>query len=346
MNSRKPTHLFAAIGVIVLLAVTVVRAQDDRSQWDQPYMNGIAAVVEDKIITLEELRREIAPLVPQIRIQSRNRQEFDNRIAEVTNEVLQNMIDRLLIIREFDNSGYQIPQTYLDSEFDDYITTEFNGDRPRFLNYLQSQGMTVREFRSHLRERIIVNFMMGRMRRSQTEVSPAMIEEYYKENSRRFFREEAVKLRQIVLMQINDRNVLQTLIDEIMAELSKGTPFSEVARKYSQDDRRSEGGDWGWINRSAINKELADVAFATAKGSYSHAIEIDGNVFILFVEDVRNEGIPPLGELREQIEIEITSHLAQQAQKQWLERLRRNAYIKYYVQEAIDNNNRAGNSSM
>lgn len=342
MKPFKSTSLLTTLSIFTLICTATLRAQDDRNQWDQPYVNGIAAVVEDRIITLEELRREIGPLVPQIRLESRNRQEFDQRIAEVTNEVLQNMIDRILIIREFDQSGYQIPQTYLDSEFADYITTEFDGDRPRFLNFLQSQGMTVRQFRSDLRDRIVVNFMRGRMRRSQTEVSPAKIEEYYRKNESQFFKEEAVRLRQIVISPMSDRAALQARVDEVVAELEGGTPFADVARKFSQDERRAEGGDWGWINRSDIRKELADVAFTTAKGKYSHPVELDGYIFILFVEDVRKEGIQPIHAVREQIEIAITSQLARQAQEQWIERLRRDAYIKFYVQEATHNRNQTG----
>ncbi len=346
MKHFNSATILAILAILASIALSGLRAQDSRDQWDQPYVNGIAAVVEDRIITLEELRREIAPLVPQIRLESRNRQEFDQRIADVTNEVLQNMIDRILIIREFNNSGYQIPQTYLDSEYADYITTEFDGDRPRFLNFLQSQGMTVRQFRSDLRDRIIVNFMRGRMRRSQTEVSPAKIEEYYLKNDSQFFKEEAIRLRQILLSPNDNADARQKKVDAVIAELESGTPFADVARKYSQDERRSEGGDWGWINRSDIRKELADVAFSTQKGAYSHPVVLDGFTFILFVEDTRQEGVQPLNAVREQIEIAITSQLARQAQEQWIERLRRNAYIKYYIQEAMQNPNQSGIRSL
>src|SRR5690554_896057 len=96
-------HLIGAALSLSLIS-PLVTAQENRDQWDQPYVNGIAAIVEDSIITLEDLRREIAPLVPQIRTESRNRQEFDQRIGEVSSEVLQQLIDRILILREFESS--------------------------------------------------------------------------------------------------------------------------------------------------------------------------------------------------------------------------------------------------
>ena len=67
------------------------------SQRAPPYENGIAAVVEEKIITFEELRREMSPLIPQIRGESRSEDEFTNKMSQLYLEILQNLIDHVLI---------------------------------------------------------------------------------------------------------------------------------------------------------------------------------------------------------------------------------------------------------
>src|SRR5690606_7801110 len=114
-------HLLIIFSLICALGAQAQLKQD----WDIKYTNGIAAQVNDQIITLEALRKEVAPLVPEVRRSSRTRTEFDRNIQMITREILQNMIDQILIIKEFDEKGYRIPQSYLDNEYDDYITKEF-----------------------------------------------------------------------------------------------------------------------------------------------------------------------------------------------------------------------------
>jgi len=308
------------------------QAQRAHNIWDPPLRQGIAAEVEDQVITFEELRREMSPLMPRIRESARSRSEFNQRMEELYFEVLQNLIDRVLIVKEFKEKEYQIPQTYVENEFDRILREDFDGDRAKFHEYLASQGKNVREFRADLYERIVVSVMRGEKRRSQSQISPERIEKFYNENQVHFYEEESVKLRIIMLRPVanESEDLMRQTTDKVMAELNSGTPFADVARKYSQDSRRDSGGDWGWIKRSDLKDELSAVAFQLAPGEYSQPVTIANQVFILFVEDYREEGIQPLAEVRDRIEEILVGQLARQTQEQWLERLRRDAYVKYY----------------
>ena len=76
---------------------------------------------------------------------------------------------------------------------------------------------------------------------------------------------------------------------------------------------------------------LSDQCFqARASGEFSQPITLGDQIFILFAEEKRDEGIQPINEVRDRIEEILASQLARQAQEQWLERLRREAYIRYY----------------
>ena len=52
--------------------------------------------------------------------------------------------------------------------------------------------------------------------------------------------------------------------------------------------------------------------------------------FLMYVEDRKYAGIQPLDEVRDQIENVILQQMARSSQEQWLERLRRDGYVKYY----------------
>ncbi|WP_309397652.1 peptidylprolyl isomerase [Cerasicoccus maritimus] len=323
--------------LITLSLILALNAQAQlKEDWDIQYTNGIAAQVNDEIITLEALRKEVAPLVPEVRRSSRTRMEFDRNIQQITSEILQNMIDQILIIAEFNEKGYLIPQSYLDNEYDDHITKEFNGNRSEFLEYLRLQGKTDLQFREELRDRIIVGYMRSQMLKSQTEVSPQKIQEYYEKNKSQFFEDEGVKLRMITLMPITgeSEDLMQQQAATIMEQLAQGADFAELATKYSQDMNAANGGDWGWREYTDLRDELGNAARQLSTGQYSQPIDLDGVIYIVKVDEKRESGVKQLAAVRQEIEQAITNRLARQAQERWLERLRKKAYIKFFLREA------------
>src|SRR5210317_1757840 len=124
--------------LILLCPALQLVSQTIHNVWDPPYRQGIAAEVENKIITFEEIRREMSPLIPRIRDSARSRAEFTQRMQELYLEVLQNFIDKVLIVEEFKEKEYQLPQTFVENEFDRILIEDFENDRSRFLEYLES----------------------------------------------------------------------------------------------------------------------------------------------------------------------------------------------------------------
>lgn len=295
--------------------------------------NGIAAVVEDRIITFDEVRREIALLVPQLQRDSRNEEEFRTRLRLLEDEVVQSLVDRVLIVSHFEREGYVLPRSYLEQELEDLIRTDFDDDRGRFLRYLQNQGISVRDFRESLRERIIVQYMRGQMQRSESIVSPALMEEFYEEKKHTFYQEEAVHLRIIQLTSLTNESedVLLQTAEKILSEVEKGTEFKELAERYSQGRRRRDGGDWGWIETNELRDDWREIIAGLEIGEASKPLKSDDVYYILYVQDFREAGIRPIYEVRDEIETILASQMARADQERWLERLRKNAYVRYYL---------------
>lgn len=330
--SLRPFRLSWRVLSVALLPVLPLAGQTVHNIWDPPLKQGIAARAEDRIITFQELRREIAPLIEGVRRESRSPVEFEQRMSELYLEVLQTLIDRILIVKEFERKEYKLPPSYVETEINRRLIEDFNNDRSRFLEYLRSQGMTMRDYRRDLGEQIIVSVMRGQQRRSASEISPERIESFYNDNKIYFYQEESVHLRLIMLKPITDESpdLLRQTANRVLAELREGALFADVAAKYSQDSRRNRGGDWGWINRADLRPELSDVAFSLQPGQFSEPVALADQLFILYVEARRPEGIQPIEEVRERIEQILASQLARQAVGRWLERLRRDAFVIYY----------------
>ena len=329
----KHLRLFNTLLLSASLILTSLHAQNASDPELLRLGNGIAAIAEGQIITVEELRRELEPIIPRLRVESRNAQEFSKRIDELSKEVLQNMIDRIIIVKAAEEKGLLLPESYIDQEYDEVIDRDFAGDRGRFLEYLRARGETARDFRRNIYKRVVVNAMRAETRRSQSEISPERIEEFYVKNKLRFYQEEALHLRQVILTPMASEGLvpLRQTAKKVINELDSGANFGDIARKYSQDDMSRKGGDWGWIERKDIRKELSDIAFALEPGKYSQAIEIGGTIFILYAEDKREEMIQPVAQVRDIIENVLVGEIARETQEKWLSDLRNDAYVRYFL---------------
>ena len=297
------------------------------------FANGIVAVAEEKIITVADVMQEIGPLIPQLRNSARNEKEFQEGLERLQDDAIQNLIDRVLIVKEFrKDEKRQIPQQYIENAVSEELAERFEGDRSKFLAYLRSKGQTIRDYRREVEENIIFQYMQGQQRKSQSIISPVRIETYYNENKDRFYREDEVHLRLIQITR-TDAETDASLMEQgrmIVARFKAGEKFEELAKQFSKDLKRSKGGDWGWLKRSDFRKEFSEVAFSLKKGDASDSVLLPEGAFILFAEDRRFAGIQPLDEVRDQIERVLVQQMGRAAQERWLERLRRNGYVKYH----------------
>lgn len=296
------------------------------------YANGIVAVAEDKIITVADVMNRVAPLLAQLKNEARSEKEYYEGLERYQDTVIQDLIDEVLIIKEFrKDEKRHIPASYVDNAIDDDLAERFEGNRSKFLAYLKAQGKTKLEYRREKEEEIILNYMQGQQRRSASLVSPVRIETYYNENKDQFYREDGVHLR-IIQLNRNEENtdtVIQQKINLITTRLKAGDKFEDLAKEYS-DTNKAKGGDWDWMQRSSLKPEFSEPAFKLKKGEVSEPVVQPEATYLLYAEDRRYAGIQPLDEVRDLIERRLIAQMSRSNQERWLERLRRNGYIKHY----------------
>jgi peptidyl-prolyl cis-trans isomerase SurA len=295
--------------------------------------NGIAAIAEGEIVTFEQLRKSLDPMVPKLRLQAKSEAEFTELINEVSKDILQNIIDRIIIVKEAYNQGIQIPPSYIDGEYESIIKNDFNGNRSQFLAYLNTTGQTQDEFREDLKRNIIVNVMQSQNRRKQSQISPEKIEDFYVNNKIRFYQPELIHLKQIILTP-KSGETMETVLEtanEIVRQLDAGKPIHSLANTYGDKTFNRANGDWGWIKREDLRSELSQVAFDLNIGEYTQPIQLGEAVFILYAENIQREKIQPISQVRDLIEINLSQEIAQNALDEWLEDLRSKAYVRYFL---------------
>ncbi len=337
MSLRRSRFTLSALsaGAALFLTLASVRGQSSQpnDNLSLRYANGIAAIAEDKVITVDDIRREVGPLIPELQKQARNEKEFNEKLESLQEEVVQNLIDRVLIVKEFyKDEKRHVPASYVDNMVAETIITQFDGDRSKYLAYLRARGISQKDYRKEQEESMIYDYMRGQQQKSASTVSPVKIEAFYNENKERFYQEDSVHLRLIQLARKEDDtdDTLKTRAAEVNVQLAAGADFGDLARQYSSDSRKGKGGDWGWQRRPDLRKEFSDVIFSLEKGQRSEPLIMPEGAFIFYVEDRKHAGTLPIDEARPEIERALVQQSSRQAMERWMEKLRRNAYVKHF----------------
>jgi len=321
----KLSSVIVTAGICALCQFQQVRAE---------MVDGIKAIVHDSIITYQQVLEYTAPVLERLRSQYGERPDvLQKQVAAVEEDNLEQLLQRDLILREFEVAGYTnaLPETIIDEELRAYIHSSYGDDRVRFIKTLQAEGKTLEQFRKEFRDRIIVQQMRLSHETTEAIVSPHKIEVYYNEHKDSFKEETQVKLRMIVLNKpADDAGQIRKLADEILAKINDGSSFAELASEFSQGPQRAQAGDWGWVAKSVLRKELADVAFTLKTGEKSGVIETPEACYLMLVEDAKAEHIQPLNEVRDKIESILTGQERDRVQKQWIGRLKKKTFIRYF----------------
>lgn len=293
-------------------------------------VNGIKAIVHDAPVTKFEVERLTEDAAKVLERQYGNQRDvFERELAKALNDNLEDRIKRQLILHDFKVGGYNIPEPILQDAVDDEIRNRFGG-REKLIKSLQAQGMTYEKFRQTTRESIIRRALTQKNVNQEIIVSPHRIESYYLANKDKFKVEDQVKLRMIVLNKPadSDGSTVKSLAEEIRTKIKNGAAFSEMAGVYSQG--RNPGGDWGWVEKSVLRKELADNAFSLKVGEVSEPLEAGNAVYLMLVEDKRPAHTKALSEVRDVIESDLVKEERNRLENQWLDRLRRKTFVTYF----------------
>lgn len=327
------------IGWMAFLAVASWIGQG----WSQNSIpNGVAAVVNSEAITLRDVLAQTQMEEDDLKNQQANgritNEERKERIRARRNTVLDSLIETKLILQDYKKKGYNFPDYYFDREERQKIRDMYGGDRQALVKTLEERGQTLADWKKYVRETFIVQQMRIINAKRYITISPHMIEAYYQQHVRDFLQPDRVKMRMIYLAPGTSEN-LEATAKEVLGRVEAGEDFAMLAKKYS-DYNRAGGGLFqdnnGWAERDGLKADLADVAFELRPGQSSGLISLptaDGRAayYILNVEEVKKATVTPLSSIRDAIESTLQAAESEKVQRDWIERLKRDAYIEKFL---------------
>lgn len=127
--------------------------------------------------------------------------------------------------------------------------------------------------------------------------------------------------------EIRARHILfesQEEAQQVLAEISSGADFVEMAKKHSIGPSASSGGDLGFFDRQRMMPEFAEIAFTLEVGEVSKPVKTQFGWHIIKLEARRNKPPPML----ETVTGQIREYLVGQQSREAIEQLKAEAAIE------------------
>ncbi len=246
-------------------------------------LDRIVAVVNDEVVTANELRMRTAIAEAQLR-----RQKIQPPPREVLErQVLERMIiDRaqLQLARE---TGVRVDDGTVNAAIG--RVAESNGlTVPALRQRLEADGVSFNQFRDDIRQDIILNRLREREVDNRIQVSDSEVDNFVAEQAGVAADSQEVNLAQILLRvpeNSDSARIDETRkrAEEIFAQLKSGADFARLAASYSNSSEALQGGDLGWRNIDRLPALFIDAIKNVKTGETSGIIRSPNGFHILKV---------------------------------------------------------------
>lgn len=242
----------------------------------------IAAIVNDEVISVYDLEQRIRLLLSTSR--SRPTPEIMRRMQA---QVLQSLIDERLQLQEASRLNIGVDDSEIQNAIR-YIENQNGMAEGGLAETLLKGGSNVDALVTQLEAQIAWSKVVGQRLRPRVSVGQEEVDAVLariRANAGRgenLVSEIFLSAEGVVQKEETRRNAV-----ELVAQLRRGAPFSDVARQVSQGLSAPDGGNVGWVEGGALAPELDAVLAKLNVGQISDPIEIVDGFYILFLRDRR-----------------------------------------------------------
>jgi peptidyl-prolyl cis-trans isomerase SurA len=317
MNQHHSRMRVRALALIVACVAAASLLTAPRPAPAQDDLDRVVASVDGDPITIHDLKTFAA-------INKVTLNDPGDMNSPETKSVLKGVISERLLESEVKKYKNQID----DRQVDEYISNFEQGNGltdAQLRAQLQSQGHTYEEFRKHSRLELQKMIMIQKEVRGKVNISPDEVKAYYDAHPEEFsVGKETFKLGQILIAVPPNATPAQVeaarvKADSIHQQLLDGADFGKLARQYSDDDSRSQGGELGDFARGEMIDPIQKAIDHMKAGDISEPIRTEHGFHIVKLEEHEQSGEKPFSEVSGQIQDKLVSKKAQQQFGTWVD---------------------------
>ena len=297
-------------------------------------LDGIAAKVNNDTITMGDVMNEIRRN-PAVRDRLATASRNETEMRALYSEALESLIDRKLILASAIQKKMEMQEWVVDNQVREIVKDNFGGDRNRLDAMLAETHTPFTEWRNTIKEDLIVRGMRYQTIEKNLSATPGAMRREYNDHKERYTVKRKTSVRVILLKPSEDDKTpsVTTRGEELLGRLDKGEDFASLAIANSADSHAKDGGLWADVDpEEAFRPEIVAVIAKLKPGEYSQCIDLDGWGFIVRKEAESGERRLSFDEAYDQIARNVKADAASTAYKEWMRRLREEAYVKIYPQ--------------
>ena len=293
-------------------------------------INGLAAIVNDDIITSYEVDQGVALLAKEAEkkgaLSDADKKKL--RPAALNRLVDKKLIDQKVKDLNINVTDEELRQTIEDVKKQNKITQE------NMVSALASQGLSFEQYKAQLREQLERVRLMGQEVRAKIQVGEKEIREYYDANPKNFGTEELFRARHI-FFRINKnakaeevRKALTTAMI-VLQEARSGKDFAGLAKKYSDDPQAAkDGGELGTFKKGDMLPEIENAVMDMQSDEIGDLVNTPAGFHIIKLEERSPGKLRPFDEVKGEIEELLTKKKSDVRFNTWLADLRKAAAIE------------------
>jgi peptidyl-prolyl cis-trans isomerase SurA len=282
-----------------------------------PALDKVVASVDGEPITMREVKdfaaQQGTPLTSN-----------DFASSEAAKSSVKALISEKLLDEEVKKYDDKVDEGQVDKYIEQLREDKHLSDA-QFRQQLQAAGMTYDDLRRRARLDLEKAMMIQQEVREKIEIPDADIQAAYNAHKDQFtVAKERLKLAQILVAVPPNATPNQVAearkkADAVHARAAKGDDFNDLARMYSDDDSKSNGGELGWFEPGDVMDQILVGVKPLKPGQISPVIRTNHGFHIVKLEDHEVPGVRPLSEVKAQIRAAlIDQHSSAQLEK-WIE---------------------------
>jgi peptidyl-prolyl cis-trans isomerase SurA len=277
----------AALFVLLLGAVAAAQAPATRAA-SQP-VDRVIAVVNDEVITANELRQRMAIVEQQLRRQ---------KISLPPPAVLQRQVlERLIIDRAqlqlARETGVRVDDATVNAALARMAETN-NLTLPQFRARLDQEGVSFARFRDEIRNEIIMSRLREREVDGRIQISEGEVDNFLSEQQSGNASVE-YNIAQI-LLRVPDSAAAEQIeatrrrAEDLLRQLKSGADFAALAASFSSSPEALSGGDLGWRGAERLPTLFVDAVAPLKPGEIAPLVRSPGGFHILKLVGKRGAG--------------------------------------------------------
>jgi parvulin-like peptidyl-prolyl isomerase len=300
-------------------------------------VNGIAAKVNGRVITKNQVNFMLAPVYAQLVTQfPRRGAQFDAKFNETKKNIIQELIDRQIILDEFKQLGASIKPNLIDEEIKRQMRELYNGDEVKFREELKRSRLTMEGYREMTREKMVVQAMRAQQFSDAPPPLPNEVEKEYNEikASLRDVSKDVISFQKIFIPASDPENPLATpetqlaLSESVAAKLAAGEDFGALAKTYSKDAFADDLGLQQNVPRMDLSPEFASIIFEAPVGKIVGPLLDPQGFTIIKPTKIELGPSPPLDDqTRAMVEQRVSKKKTSAQYERWIESKRKRAII-------------------